>query len=194
MHWVLGTRSALDKAVVESVDLTADRARAVELFLMVYYVLDILAFACTFSGCTTLHVAGVVWAILRIVDIIQASVNVVLFDRIRGRKDNRVASQTRLATLAIMNYLEFIVCFAAIYATGLLGELEGASSPWDALYFSVLTQLTISFGDVLPVAAIRIAAPIQALSGLLFLVIIFARIISALPGIKELIGEENHDV
>ena len=193
MHRVLRNRADLDQAHVNSPELTAERSRRVEMFLVTYYALDVLAFASTFVPSAALHVGAAAWATLRIIDIVQASVNISLFDRLRGREDERVASQARLTTLAIVNYLELIVCFATIYATGLLGDLKGASTPWDALYFSALTQLTVSFGDVMPAAAIRVAAPVQALCGLLFLVLVFARVISALPAIKEVLRDEKRD-
>ncbi len=160
---------------------------------MAYYILDIAALAVMFSGSMTLRFVAAAWAALRIIDIFQVSVNVALFDRVRERQDNKVASRARLTTLAIVNYLELIVCFATIYASGYLGELKGASTPWDALYFSVLTQLTVSFGDITPIGGLRVIAPIQALVGLLFLVLIFARVISALPPIREVMGEGEHD-
>ena len=178
---------------IKSADWAADRARQVEWFLITYYILDILAFACTFSSSLALRILATGWATLRIVNIVEASVNVALFDRFRGRQDDRVASRTRLVVLAVVNYIELIVCFAAIYASGFIGHLTNASTSWDALYFSVLTQLTVSFGDVLPSGGIRVAAPIQALGGLLFLVLIFARVISALPELQEIIKKGGND-
>lgn len=194
MRRSLRARSDLDESHVASPELTAERARKVERFLMAYYALDIAAFGFTFTPWKVLHFAAAAWAILRIIDIVQVSVNVALFDRIRGREDSKVASRMRLTALAILNYFKLILCFSAIYATGFIGELKGASTPWDALYFSVLTQLTISFGDVTPLGGFRVVAAIQALAGLLFLVLIFARVISALPRIDEVIGQgPRHD-
>ena len=198
MYRVLGARADLGESHVASAALTAKRARQVEYFLIAYFVIDALAFAATFSGSALLRAIAAVWAVLRVIDIVQASVNTAIFDPIRGRGDNKVASQMRLTVLAIGNYIELIFCFATFYAAaGYVGKLTSQPYPtidsWDALYFSALTQLTVSFGDIVPADGFRIVAPVQALLGLMFLVLIFARIISSLPRIGSVLKDGGHD-
>lgn len=51
-------------------------------------------------------------------------------------------------------YLAFILVFAIIYY--ILGKehLSDNLSPFDALYFSVVTQTTIGYGDITPVSRV----------------------------------------
>lgn len=196
MHWVTGSRSKLDANHVASEEQTVKRSRQVEYFLIAYFVLDVIAFVATFAPQSIWADAALIWAVLRAIDIIQATVNVALFDYIRGRPDNKVASRTRLALLGILNYLELMICFSIVYASFMDSLVVQAHIPrdavsWNALYFSVLTQLTISFGDVTPRGAFRAVAGLQALVGWAFIVLIFARTISALPRIEEVVSPKG---
>ena len=109
-------------------------------------------------------------------DILRSTLKVALVDRLLGRKDNTVASRERLALLALISYCELVVCFAVVYASD-LPMLRGAAGVLDALYFSVWTQLTISFGRPLPDGWLRPVAAAQGLLGLLFIAVIVARMI-----------------
>ena len=97
--------------------------------------------------------------------------------------------QCRFLVLGFVNFLELIVCFSAIYAFDLT-KLKGAMDPWAALYFSVVTQLTIGYGDLKPLAELRAVAAIQGLSGLSFLALVFTRAITALKAIHEIIAPD----
>lgn len=196
MHWVTGSRSKLDPLHVASEEQTVKRSREVEYFLIAYFVLDVVAFAATFAPESVWAKVALGWAVLRAIDIVQATVNVALFDYIRGRPDNKVASKTRLALLGMLNYLELMICFSIVYACCTESLVVQEHIPkdalsWNALYFSVLTQLTISFGDVTPKGAFRAVAGLQALVGWAFIVLIFARTISALPRIEEVVSPKR---
>lgn len=189
---LLGNRADLTPDQIESRAFTAARARRVEAFIFAYLILDSLAFAATFSGRQPLLFAGLAWVVLRGVDIVQATVNVMLFDPMRGRTDSQVASRVRLVVRGFVNFLELLVCFATVYAS-FIDKLKGATSPWDALYFSVITQLTIGYGDLAPLGSLRAVAAIQGLGGLAFLALVFARTIAALPPIRETFGDREDD-
>lgn len=192
---VIATMVHKRRAVISTVDLhdpvkTALRAKSVERFLLVWFGLDVLAFAATFAATGILLALSVVWAILRIIGVLQAAVNIALFDRLRGRTDNRVVSLPRLVVIAFLNFGELLLCFATIYGANLL-RLANAHGSWDALYFSVTTQLTIGYGDLVPTGFLRAVIAIQALSGLAFVVLIFARMVAALPKIEEIITPDQ---
>lgn len=117
---------------------------------------------------------------LRIIDIVQANFvrHILMGERdMDGRGEP--ASVSRIIVLALVNYIELIVAFAVVYASvGRALEqpiVEKASTMRDYLYFSGITQLTIGYGDCLPVGIARLFALVQALVGLALTVFIFAR-------------------
>jgi hypothetical protein len=61
-------------------------------------------------------------------------------------------------------------------------SLRGASRPADDFYFSVITQLTIGYGDVSPESLLRIVAAAQGLFGALFVIVVLGRAVSAPQG------------
>lgn len=185
MAMVIGNRSDLSEKQISTIGFAEKRAARVDYFILFYIFLDVLSFSATFSAYQSLRIIAVVWAVLRIVDILQATVNLTLFDALRGRIDNQVASNIRIIVLAFVNFIELLLCFSVIYAS-FPSSLDGLVSSWDALYFSVITQLTIGFGDLKPLHGLRAVAAIQGLSGIVFLALVFVRTISALPKLEEL--------
>jgi hypothetical protein len=162
-----------------------------ELYVVGCLVLDGTAFGVLFSGRPDLVFLAVAWAGLRIFDILQAVVNMTLFDALRAASEHYVASFVRLVVLGYVNFAELIINFASIYGA-FPGQLQGAKGPWDALYFSVITQLTIGYGDILPMSGLRAVVGAQALGGLAFLALVFVRTISALPEVKQILdGKEG---
>jgi len=114
----------------------------------------------------------VFFASLRIADILQASINAVLF----GKK---VASPNRTLILAAINCFELGMCFGFISAAH-LGHLFGASRAATGIYLSFITQLTIGYGDVYPTGWLRIVAVIQGLVAALFVILVLGRIVASI--------------
>lgn len=128
--------------------------------------------------------------IVRILDIFQSSVNLSVFDQLRTSEHIVVSSAVRTLVLSFMNYLELLVCFGILY-TSMIGDLLGAYNWRDALYYSVVTQLTIGYGDIRPVGWARLVSAAQGLIAVAFTILIFGRIVSVLPRLESVI---SHDV
>ena len=97
---------------------------------------------------------------LRIVEIVQVTVNASIFGSPTGSLSNRVTSPVRVLVLAFVNFVELCVCFGVVYAADYT-RLKGAGHAVTAFYFSIITQLTIGYGDVYPTGYLRLLAAIQ---------------------------------
>ena len=125
---------------------------------------------------------------LRLIDIIQVNVNMILFDSIRTGGFNRITKYTRAILLIIWNYFEIILIFGFFYLSN--HELLKGFSTWtDCYYFSTITQLTIGYGDLSPTGLIRFVTAFQGFVGTMFLAFIISKIISLVPELKELDDE-----
>ena len=123
--------------------------------------------------------------ILRLVDILQAAVNVTIFDPMdRPAGEHQTASIGRALVLGLINYLEIMLLFAVVYAA-YLPRLRNAGGWSDAVYFSAITQATLGYGDLLPTGHLRWFVSAQGFLGIGFPVLVIGRFISALPGIRE---------
>jgi hypothetical protein len=106
----------------------------------------------------------------RIVEIIGRTVDVT-----------DVSSVPRTLALAVINYIELALCFGMIYALNyhcLSGA--GAEQPITGFYFSIITQLTIGYGDVHPLW-LRLVVALQGLLTAVFVIFVLARAAAALP-------------
>ena len=85
-----------------------------------------------------------------------------------GPKLPRPSSTLPARTLVLggINYVELSFCFGVIYALN-YQSLQMASRPITAFYFSIITQLTIGYGDVSPKGWMRLVAATQGLIGAL---------------------------
>jgi hypothetical protein len=187
LHYWLGRRSSwclhlVDRLDLEVEHLTADqawqRAIAVDRYVLLWLVLEVGILTALGLSAPGPHWMALVPAISRIIDILRATLKVILLDRVSIRRHDRVASRERLVLIALLGYLELVLCFAIIYGAG-LAHLHGAHKMTDALYFSVLTQITISFGTLTPDSWLKIVAAAQAFCGLYFTVVIIARTVGS---------------
>ncbi len=186
------SRSELTQDEVHSKDFTRRRARAVETYMAVWLGLElaVVSMSCLGPWATWLSVLFVVVVVSRIGEVIQVTVNATLFDALSGRSDECVASRSRMIVLAGVNFIELCVCYGVIYAAD-YAKLRGAGTPITAFYFSVITQLTIGYGDVFPVGWLRLVAAAQGLTGILFVVLVFGRFMAALPQGHSIFGEKQ---
>ena len=130
------------------------------------------------------------FATIRILDIFQSSVNLGVFDQLRARGQLRISNAVRTLVLSFLNYLELIVCFGILYTT-VLSKLVGAVSWLDAIYFSIVTQLTIGYGDIHPLGEARVVTSAQGLIAVAFTILILGRIVSVLPNIDSVMKHDH---
>jgi len=123
------------------------------------------------------------FASLRAIDIVQISINVSLFDQFR--RSHAVTSIRRSVALTFASYLELMICFGLVYLT-LMDRLRGAERWYDAFYFSVVTQLTIGYGDIQPVGITRLLVVVQAIAGLALVAVVLGRVVGTMKNFDEI--------
>ncbi len=165
------------------------RGRRVEGYLVAWFSIEALAIVFG-TTCTNPWVTGVFVALMagRILDIIQITGNISLFDRLKiNWRYYYIENTVRTILLSMINYLEFIVCFGFMYCVaGRSGRmLAFKESPFDGYYFSGTTQLTIGYGDIVPFGWIKYLALFQGFLGFLFTILILGRFIALLPEIAD---------
>jgi hypothetical protein len=62
----------------------------------------------------------------------------------------------------------------------------GAGRPITGYYFSAVTQLTIGYGEVYATNWLRIVAVAQGLLGVIFITLVFGRILASFAPMKDL--------
>ena len=186
---LVGSRAAVkqprDKAK------SAARARKIELYVVCCVAVEIalgLLYQLTGLSAWLLRVpVG-----LRIIDIVQVSINVAVFDQLRRQEPHVVASIPRTLTLTFTNFLELMGCFGLLYLT-LMAQLCGAGAWYDAFYFSVITQLTIGYGDIHPLGAAKALAMVQGIVGVILIVIVIGRVIAGFRKFEEIFPSDDRD-
>ena len=180
-------RSELEPTEVLNRQFADRRARAIEKYVLSCLLLELLIAiaSCLFRWPSIVGI--VLTAILssRVIEIIQVTVNATLFDALTTKADRGVGTVSRILVLAGINFVELLLCFGAIYASN-YERLMGAGRPLTGFYFSIITQLTIGYGDVYPTGWLRVVAAIQGLVGALFIILIFGRIVTSLQPIRGL--------
>jgi hypothetical protein len=148
-----------------------------EKYVLICLLIEILI-ALTFLAPSTSQSSTMGWlfgilAVIRIVEIVGRIVDVT-----------EVISPLRTLILAGINYVELALCFGVLYALN-YKSLSGADRPITAFYFSIITQLTIGYGDVSPTGYLRLLVVVQGMLSALFVITVFARAIAELPIHKE---------
>jgi hypothetical protein len=188
------------------------RSRRVDTFVAICLVAEIL---CLLLLCRHLRpaiarlaLAFVVW---RVIDILATDLRVSLFESFDRRRDTErnkdlryvYSSPSRVIVLGVINYLELIVCFAAIYAFGadhVTADLRPAtwlfaSNPVieKCLHLSFVTQITVGYGDLVPNGWLRPVAWLQCFAGLGIVALLIARYMTVLPGDRGLRDERAEE-
>jgi len=182
-------RSALTPAEVESKEFTRCRARAIDLYMMAWLGLEsvLVIFSITIGVPQWFCWLATGLAFSRVIEVVQVTVNAAIFDALSGRPDARVASPERIIVLSALNFLELAACFGLIYAIH-YRQLQGAGRPITGYYFSIITQLTIGYGDVYPTGWLRVVAVVQGLAGLAFVILVFSRFLASLQPVSGIFG------
>ena len=94
---------------------------------------------------------------------------------------SNVISTQRSLVLAAINYVELMLWFGLIYALNYKSLYPPGTQPVTAFYFSIITQLTIGYGDVYATGWLRIIAAAQGLIGALFVIVVLGRAVSSPP-------------
>ena len=189
---VVKPRNMVTPKEAASVAFVSRRGRAIEYYVIACLAAEVLLVAsvCLLQLGEFMKVLVVALALLRIVEILQVTVNATVFDQLSGRADNRVASSARMLVLAFINFLELCVCFGIVYAAYHL-RLHGAGRPVTGFYLSVITQPTIGYGDVYPTSFLRVVAAAQGIAAVVFVILVFARIVGMLPTIEPFFETEQ---
>ncbi len=173
---------------------TVRRSRRVELYIIAWFAVEAALLASVASGILLPAVLVRVVLAVRVMDIFQSSVNMSVFDQLRTDKQVVISSAVRTLVLGFLNYIELLVCFGLIYTT-LDSSLVGSTGWMDDIYFSVVTQLTIGYGDIRPIGWARFVSVAQGLISVAFTILILGRIVAVLPKIdsvmKPMPGESH---
>ena len=194
---ILGSPFAVVFAPPEDrLQMRRQRARKVDLFLLSCMAIDLawLTLIATLPGglWTWLPTA---WAIWRIMDIAANAINKSLLEELEAKHHHRIqTAPARVVILGTLNYLELAICFSCLYATR--PDLIIAAHPeirWvfseaaeKALHLSLITQLTVGYGDLIPSGWVRFTTWLQSFMGLGVLTLLVGRFIAYLPHQVEL--------
>lgn len=168
------------------------RSRRVEAYMLAWFAIEAIVLIAT-----TNPVQLPLWIprtliVIRILDIFQTSVNMSVFDQLRTAERLVISSAVRTLVLSFLNYLELLVCFGILYTT-MPGTLIGSTGWLDAMYFSVVTQLTIGYGDIRPTGWARFVSVSQGLVSVAFTILILGRIVAVLPKIGSVMKHSGDD-
>jgi len=185
-RFFLGKRSELKlpKAPSELLAYARSRSIKVELYICAWITIEMACFALCFVRPIPklISIVVIVLMTLRIAEICLSNIDMGIF-RVAGNPT--VAQILRILVLITINYSELWLCFAALYGVN-LSYVKNAADAWDAAYFSGVTQLTIGYGDLLPLGWLRLLVLVQGWIGTMFLLLILGRLIAAMPLLQEL--------
>jgi len=171
---------------------TAKRSRRVEGYIIAWFLIEATLIALAANGFGEPSWIPRVLVVIRILDIFQTSVNLSVFDQLRTEERLVISSAVRTLVLSFLNYIELLVCFGILYTT--MGDQLVGSAGWlDDLYFSVVTQLTIGYGDIRPIGWARFVSVAQGLISVAFTILILGRIVSVLPKIATVMKHASED-
>lgn len=163
-----------------------------DLYICAWFAIDLLSlFVLSQSMASWM---AIVLSCYRAMDImtVLASVMVRGFIKHNPRGQGR-ASANRTVTLLLLNAIELSVLFAVAYATkGSFvftneASRRGAATPFEALYFSVITATTLGYGDLAPIdIGTRLIAMTEVLSMFLVVIVVISTVASQRSPIPDL--------
>jgi hypothetical protein len=166
------------------------RSRKIESYIVLWVCIELFCTVYIFYSKNLYAEYFIAFPVLRIFEIVVVTFNSILFDHIRlGYTHQLTLHITRTIILMLYNFIELMICFGYIYSSNLL-KLIGAEGISDAYYFSVVTQLTIGYGDITPSGYFRIIASLQGILGYCFTIFAISRSIAFLPIMKGVFGDK----
>jgi len=169
-------------------EVTKRRSRQIEYYIFGWFVAEILALP-TIGTSNWLDKLILFCAVYRLLDILQVTMNVNLFGRLRiDVEPESVAFLARTVVLSVWNFIEAMILFGLVYRAN-IHLLNNAKTICDALYFSVVTQLTIGYGDLTPTSYLRAIIAAQGVLGFLVGIFAVSRVIAFLPKPQSVIGD-----
>jgi hypothetical protein len=176
------------KEIIRTV--TRRRSNQIELYAIGWLIVEIGLVAWSPRAGVCAHRAIDVFATYRIFDVLQVAINIALFDRLRrGDKPHYVAVLVRMLVLSLWNFFELALCFGILYSNH-LSLLKSAASTGDAYYFSMITQLTIGYGDINPTSYLKAVAMTQGAVGFFFGILVLSRFVGLLPKLQPVYGDD----
>ena len=128
----------------------------------------------------------------RLIDGFNYRLCIVFVDRYKTGWGLR--SLNRSFMLLLINYLEMIIGFAALYIyTGSIAaeKMPAITDSWEAFYFSVVTITTLGYGDFSPINIMgQFLVAVQTLMGIVFIMIVISTFLTGVSGIKNLMDGE----
>ena len=173
-------------------EITKKRGRRIDYYIIVRLVIMIILVVLSIvkTNCMIITFLCIAIPVYYIYEIMQATINMVLFDHLRIMKQHRVSGVTRTLVLSLYNYLELMILFGIIYSVN-VSYIQNAVHPLNGYYFSVVTQLTIGYGDLYPYSFVGTIAAIQGIFGFILVILVLSRFITLMPKIQSVQKGDN---
>jgi hypothetical protein len=171
--------------IEEQKTITLKRVPKIDRYILTCVIVEI---GCIFFIALKLNTGYLRWICIivpffRFIDILQTNANILIFDPIRT-DHIYIASPPRLLINSLVNFFEILILFGIFYNFS-LGNIPPSNDWTDGFYFSVITQLTVGYGDIHPIYYFKIIASIQAIFGYLFIVLIIGSFLGILSETKK---------
>lgn len=140
-------------------------------------------FALSVTDALTFHpiVTSVKWAAIAAFLVLSVTALFSYLWRTRVVTTGHLYTAMSIYLLLALLWFSLYSAIEAMYPTAFLHNSPGSSSrPSDLLYFSFITLTTAGYGDILPaVGEVRILAALEAATGVLYVAIMIALLVSA---------------
>jgi hypothetical protein len=109
---------------------------------------------------------------------------------VTSKHDIQVLFLPRIVIIALLNYIEIVLCFATIYRlhSGFtIGGISDSKLPdaFTAVYFSTVTAMTVGYGDIYPTGISRAYVIAEIGVSLLLISVLIGRSLSSMNAIRQ---------
>ncbi len=171
-------------------EVTVKRGRKIDGYVLCWFVVLLLCAVAAADSREPFKALIIFLPVLRIFDIMQVAINMVVFDHLRTTRKHSVSSVTRTLVMGLWNFVEMVIAFGILYSA-IMPQIENAKTWFDPYYFSVITQLTIGYGDLTPIGVARMVTAVQGIVGVVYVVMMLSRFVSLMPRIGSVQTSEN---